>query len=346
MEIIQGRLEQAQKVVIYGPEGIGKSTFAAEFPQPLFIDTEGSTAHLNVRRLPKPESWEKLLEEVRYTGNNPGICKTLVIDTADWAERLCAAEVCARAKHSGIEDFGYGKGYVYLKEEFAKLLELLEKLKDTGINVVITAHAQMRKFEQPEETGAYDRWEMKLTKHVAPLVKEWADAVLFANFKTIVTNIDGKGAAKGKNKAQGNARVMYAAHHACWDAKNRWGLADELPLDYKQIARHIPGEGKEPAAPAGKEEVTKAVAELAEETAAAIADEEKREGDPLRELAVLMDENKVAETEIRSAVAYKGYYPEDTPIRNYAPEFVSGVLVGAWPQVFGIIKEMRTDMPF
>lgn len=103
------------KTVLYGPEGIGKSSFAAKFPQPVFIDTEGGTKRLNVARLPAPTSWAMLLDEVEEVrkGNVP--CKTLVIDTADWAERLCTEAVCAKAKVKGIEDFGYGKGYTYLK---------------------------------------------------------------------------------------------------------------------------------------------------------------------------------------------------------------------------------------
>ena len=53
------------KTVLYGPEGIGKSSFAAQFPQPVFIDTEGGTKRLNVARLPAPTSWAMLLDEVR-----------------------------------------------------------------------------------------------------------------------------------------------------------------------------------------------------------------------------------------------------------------------------------------
>ena len=127
MEITRGKIQAAQKVVVYGPEGIGKSTFASQFPEPLFIDTEGSTTHMDVARLPKPSSWTMLLEEVRYVINTPSLCKTLVIDTADWAETLCISEICARNHWSGIEDPGYGKGYVYLADEFGKLLNLLSE---------------------------------------------------------------------------------------------------------------------------------------------------------------------------------------------------------------------------
>lgn len=111
MEIITGKQATALKIVVYGPEGIGKSTFASKFPRPVFIDTEGSTKHMEVARTPRPTSWAMLMEQVRYFRDRPGEYGTLVIDTADWAEQLCITDLCARSKKPGIEDFGYGKGY-------------------------------------------------------------------------------------------------------------------------------------------------------------------------------------------------------------------------------------------
>ena len=184
MEIIRGKRPGAKKVVCYGPEGIGKSTFAAQFPEPLFIDTEGSTKDMDVARTPDPTSWTMLLEQIEYVRTHPEICRTLVVDTIDWAEQMCVEHICAKYQKCGIEDFGYGTGYVYTKEEFGRFLNKLTEVVNAGINVVLTAHAQMRKFEQPDELGAYDRWDLKLQKTVSPLVKEWADLLLFANYKT------------------------------------------------------------------------------------------------------------------------------------------------------------------
>ena len=250
MEITKGIIKKAVKVVIYGPEGIGKSTLASRFPEPVFIDTEGSTSSMDVARLPKPTSWTMLLSEVDYVKSNPTCCRTLVIDTADWAEQLCSSQVCASHHIDGIEDLGYGKGYVYLKEEFGRLLNKASDLLDLGINVVITAHAMMRKFEQPDELGAYDRWELKLSKQCAPLLKEWSDMLLFCNYKTLVVNVDNKGASKGKNKAQGGRRVIYTQHHPCWDAKNRFGLPDEIDMDYEYLRPVIEGtQGARPERP-------------------------------------------------------------------------------------------------
>ena len=104
------------------------------------------------------------------------------------------------------------------------LLNFLTDLSEQGINIVLLAHSHLRKFEQPDEAGAYDRWELKLGKRTAALSKEWADLVLFANYRTLVTDID------GKKKASGGERVVYTSHHPSWDAKNRHGLP-EVPFE-------------------------------------------------------------------------------------------------------------------
>lgn len=363
MKITRGIQPKPLKVVVYGPEGIGKSTFAGLFPDPLFIDTEGSTARMDVARTETPTSLAMLMQLLTEIKDNPPGCKTLVIDTIDWAERLCITAVCAKNGKTGIEDFGYGKGYSYVFEEMGRILNLLNDIWERGIHIVLTAHAAIRKFEQPDEMGAYDRWELKLINspkcNSCAMVKEWADMVLFANYKTFAVAADKDGK---KMKARGGERVMYTSHNPCWDAKNRFGLAPELPFDFGQIA-HIFGSNPTPATsanPAPVQQTTPTTAPTAPPTASPTPYEPLTVGDlddfkPIEDvgipdgippaLADLMRQNNVTEQEIQLAVGMRGYFPENMPIANYPPDFIQGVLIGAWAQVFGMIQENR-KLPF
>lgn len=371
MKIIRGKIPGAKKVVIYGPEGIGKSTFAACFPAPVFIDTEGSTKDMDVDRFEKASSWTMLLEQVRYVKQNPSVCRTLVVDTADWAEQMCVADLCARYGKNGVEDFGYGNGYVYAKEEWGRFLNALEEVVSTGVNVVLTAHAHLRKFEQPDEMGAYDRWELKIGKktssQTAPLLKEWADMVLFANYKTWSVAVDDKGK---KRKAQGGARVMYTSHNPCWDAKNRYGLPEETPFEYESIRHIIEPKGTSHAAevpsPAIQKEPPSVRASAQEmETISAPKEEPIQQEMDLQQpsasvsgettagsswvpderipkaLRDLMIANNVCEWDIQGVCEAKGYFPGDMQIWEYPKDFIEGCLVGAWEQVYGAIREMK-----
>lgn len=349
MNISKGRINRAKKVVIYGPEGIGKSTFASQFPDPLFCDTEGGTYDLDVNRLDRPDSAQMIYKCIDLVKNHPDICSTFVLDTADWAEKLVIKNVCAAHKWDSIEAKDYGKGYVYAYEDFGKLINRLDDLIDLGINVVVVAHAKLKKFEQPEENGTYDRWTLKLITSQncsnSALLKEWADAVLFVNYKTYVEQTDPKGK---KFKASGGKRVMYTAHHPCWDAKNRWGLPDECDFDYSVIAPFIPT-NKLPADLSTSAIDTSRIDAILDTEQPPTVPPTPEHTDDLsgvpKSLASLMRENNVTVEDIQVVVSQQGYYPRSTPIKAYDPDFIEGCLVGAWPQVLNKIMSNK-DLPF
>lgn len=373
--INRGTLPTAKKVVVYGPEGIGKTTFASQFPDPVFIDTEGSTNDYDVARFPAPSSWQMLMDEVREVKSNPGMCRTLIIDTADWAEHLCEKHVCQHGQVQSIEGFGYGKGYTYLREEFGRLLNELTDVVGTGVNVVLTAHAQMRKFEQPDEMGAYDRWEMKLSKQVAPIVKEWANMILFCNYKTFVVK-ENKSAAKGK--AQGGQRVMYTTHHPCWDAKNRYGLPEILPLDYEGIRgviesgpadqqekdiqvisqgsifdhhEDVPAKSPAPEAPKANKSTKKPEAKKEEPTSPVGFDVDPAIPKNLRDLMIA---DGVTEWDIQNLMSVWGYVDSQMPVKEYTKivndgvSIIDGFLVPQWADIRKEIQKMNDaeEIPF
>ncbi len=351
MNISSGVISSAQKIVIYGPEGIGKSTMASNFPDPLFSDTEGSTKRLDVKRFDRPTTSEMLIQQIEYVKSHPEICKSYVIDTADWMEKLCSKAVCAKYKKSGIEEFGYGKGYTYLAEEFGRILNHLEDIVNLGINVIVTAHAAMRKFEQPDEAGAYDRWELKLDKRTGPMLKEWADAVLFVNYKTIVEkNSD------NKYKATGGKRVMFTEHHPCWDAKNRYDLPPETDFDYSVIAPFILNSSEHQTKVTVTNVNTQHVNPIAEldnildnEQLAKpeIIEENKYNipNDIPKELADLMSANNVTDEDIRLVVSQQGYFPFDTKISDYGADFINGWVIACWKDVLEAVNA-NNDLPF
>jgi hypothetical protein len=227
-------------VIAYGVEGIGKSTLASQFPNAVVLDTEDGTNHLDVARV-SVASWADLegaLHEL--IRDNQGF-KTVVIDSIDWAERLLIDHLLKKANKRSIEDFGFGKGYTMVAESMGRLLSVCDSLIDHGVNVVMVGHSTVKRVSPPDMDEGYDRYELKLTKQSGPLVKEWADCILFANYRTkLVAGEDGRTRAKG-----GRERVLHTERTAAFDAKNRYGLAPELPMTIEALA---PLFASEPAA--------------------------------------------------------------------------------------------------
>lgn len=362
MEITRGKVAKAQKVVVYGPEGIGKTTFAASFPDPLFIDSEGGTYHLDVARFGRPSTWQMLMEQIAWARDNASPGSTLVVDTLDWAERLCAEHVCRDQGLDGIEAAGYGKGYVYVKEAFAKMLDALSDVAERGVNVVCTAHACISKFEPPDSEAPYDRWSLKLNdskrSSVAAIVKEWADALLFANYKT---SIEVQG---GKARAVSSRRVLFCNHSAAFDAKNRWGLPNEVPFAFESVAAHIAGatgaraterdrgqaagltQERNPVGHAEHKPPVQAPEAGAERPAQAGGAKTGAAVDRLAQLRELMAEADIDDALMMRTVESQRYVPNGTPLENYRPELLDR-LISKWGAVKGVAEGLRDmEVPF
>lgn len=222
------------RALLYGVEGIGKTTFAAGAPRCVFLGAEDGFGLLDVARFPEPRSWADVMEAIRVLETDAHDYQTIALDTLDWLEPMCWAAVCAEGGKATIEDFGYGKGYLAALEKWRLLLAGLERLRrNRKMHVVLLAHAKIHKFSNPEGDD-FDRYTLKIHDKAAGLVKEWVDAVMFAQFRVVVDKA--KGASKGKGIGTPE-RVMYTVRRASFDAKNRYALPESLPLAWDGFAK-------------------------------------------------------------------------------------------------------------
>lgn len=274
--LVKGRQTKPIRVLLYGVEGVGKSTFGANAPAPIFLGAEDGTAHLDVSRFPMPESWKEVLDAVRVLTVEAHDFKTLVVDTLDWAEPLLWAHICARDNEKSIESYGYGKGYQAALDEWRIFLAAMERMREAkGMHVVLLAHSWIKPFKNPAGPD-YDRYEMKLNAKAGGLLKEWSDVVLFANHD-IGAAMDEK--TKRFKGVSTSARLMFTTRTHAYDAKNRYDLPERMPLDW--VTFHEAVQAHKPAEPAKLIEAIKANAEQisAEEKAKALEYLEKASGD-------------------------------------------------------------------
>ena len=228
--VSRGKQERPLRVIIYGVEGVGKTTFGAEAPRPIFLCAEDGTSHLDVARFPSPRSWTETIEAVRVLLRDEHDFKTLVIDSLDWLEPLCWTHVCQTGGKASIEDFGYGKGYVLAVERWRELLTNLDLLvRNRRMNVVMVAHSAVKRVDDPQ-AGAFDRYRMKLHEKTSDVLREWVDAVLFARHEVRVIERNGK--PRGQSSG---ARLLHTTWTAAYDAKNRFDLPETLPLSWEDF---------------------------------------------------------------------------------------------------------------
>lgn len=218
---------------------------------PVFIPTEEGLDDIDCRSFPLCRAFGDVMDAIGklYSGEGDyGGFKTANIDSADWLERLIHAEVCRTRKVDTIEDIGFGKGYVFALPYWQEVLDGLAALgRDRGMTIIMTAHAKIEKFNNPE-TDAYDRYEPKLHKSSSAILQEWCSEVLFANYKVFTTSKD-EGFGKTRTKAATVAdRVLRTTERPAHVAKNRLNLPDELPLDYREFAKYVDPDPRAPTA--------------------------------------------------------------------------------------------------
>jgi AAA domain len=221
--------------LIYGIDGVGKSTFASQAPDPIFIVTDPGADHLPVARLPV-DSLGQFRDKVKLLTTQPHSYRTIVVDHVTALQPMVWRQVCAEGKVKSIELYadGFGKGYVRALEIWDGLLgELLVLARKH--HVLLIGHCTVKKFDDPTQPAGYDRYQVSLKENLAALIRQKCDVVLFANFVSTVKNIQGN---TGKATGEG-IRRMYTENRPAFDAKNRYKLPFAMALEWKPFGEAI-----------------------------------------------------------------------------------------------------------
>jgi hypothetical protein len=237
-KVQRGRIAKPPRILVYGTEGIGKSTFGSQAPKPIFVQTEDGLDELDCDKFPLATNYDDVLTALTELKTQQHDYESIVIDSLDWLERLIWDKLCAQNGVNSIEkvDGGYARGYTHALTYWREIIDQLNVLRSgRGMVVVMIAHSKVERFEDPE-SSPYDRYSPRLNKHAAALVSEWSDAVLFATRK-IRTQSEDAGFNRKRTIAHaigkdGGERILRCVGGPTCVAKNRYGITDELPLSW------------------------------------------------------------------------------------------------------------------
>ena len=226
----------APRIMVYGVEGIGKSTFGAGAPNPVYILTEDGLGSLNVDHFPLATSFADVMDAIASLYKENHAFETVVIDSLDWLEAIIQREI---EQKYDAKDLAYGKGSLIAAERWREILDGLNALRnDKGMAVILIAHTTIKRFDSPE-VEPYDRYQPKLQERSNAVVREWADAVLFANYKTIVKKDDvGFNQTNNRGISTGE-RLLFTSERPAYMAKNRYNMPESIPLSWDAFAEAI-----------------------------------------------------------------------------------------------------------
>lgn len=239
-QVHRGKRQAPRRVLLYGVQGIGKSTWGASTPDPIFLSTEDGLDDIDCAKFPAITSYDAAIAALSELYSEPHDYRTLVVDSLDWFESLVWAHVCVKKHVRNIEDIGYGKGYILTLDYWREFLAGLSALRnDRGMMIVLVAHSKIETFKNPEGDD-FDRYMPRMHKAAASVVMEWCDEVLFASYQTYTKGAASPGIGRGVAKAIGSGeRVLRTTERPSHMAKNRLGLPDELPFSWDSYAQFL-----------------------------------------------------------------------------------------------------------
>lgn len=225
--IKKGRIRRPKYLLVYGVDGVGKTSLAADAPDVIFLAAEKGTDNFDINRY-HPKNWEDVLVFLKALTEEAHEFKTLAIDSIDWLEPMIWKSIADDAGKASIDDIGYGKGYLYAMDYHRLLEAILQRVRARGLDIVILGHAKIEKFTDPKNMGnQYDRYTLKLHKAASDFWREAVDAVLFADYQ-VLTKEDDK--TKKISVIDEERRILHTQRKAGFDAKNRYGLPSKIKL--------------------------------------------------------------------------------------------------------------------
>tara|TARA_R100000234_G_C4993005_1_gene176470 strand:+ start:663 stop:1415 length:753 start_codon:yes stop_codon:yes gene_type:complete len=244
LNVVQGTALAPPRILIYGPPGVGKTTFAAGAGKGVIcLPTEEGADVVGMDRFPLAQSVPDVMGHLDQLIKEKHDYSVLALDSLDWLETLTWDQACADAGVKSIEEIGggYGKGYLAALAYHRALLGKITILrKEKNMACVLLAHSQVRRFEDPT-TEAFDRFEIKLHKRASDLYTEFCDIVGFANVKTTTRETTGDFGKKKVKPVSSGERVLRTASRPNFVAKTRYAIPDELPLDWSALINAIKG---------------------------------------------------------------------------------------------------------
>jgi hypothetical protein len=234
-------------LLIYGPEKMGKTTLAAEFPAPVFIQTEdGASGTLELDSFGLLGSFGEVLDGLGTLASEDHAFKTVVIDSVSKLEKLVFAEVCERNNWKSIEQPGYGKGYVEADYVWNELVEACRYLRDQRqMTVVLIGHSVTDRFDDPE-TQSYSRYTIDLHKRAMAILTREVDAILLIKRDVTIKTEGAKGAGRARADG-GDTRWIYCEGRPAFQAGNRFNMPERIMFKrgegYTQLAAYLPSTG-------------------------------------------------------------------------------------------------------
>ncbi|GAB9131406.1 hypothetical protein ABIF65_000011 [Bradyrhizobium japonicum] len=233
-------------ITIYGVPKIGKSSLAAEFPRPVFIQTaagESVPAGIVADTI-EVRSYNDLCEAIGALVNEEHNYATAIFDSTTGLENLIRAEACARNGWKTIEEPGYGKGYKIAATIFLEYIDGIMTLRShRQMAVVQLGHCDISRFESPT-TDPYSRYRVNLHKDAADIIEANSDVIAFLNFKASIKKVDAGFNKQLTHAEGGGTRWMFLEERPGFIAGNRFSMPAEMQFKkgegYAALAKYLP----------------------------------------------------------------------------------------------------------